>query len=391
MNDGQKAGDPNKISIIFSLLMAVVYFSLGIYILFNPEKFDSFPSIIRYCLAGLFIFYGIYRGGRNFFSKKNKENSDDQDKAGADNSSKLPLILVVSLLFNGCGQENPKTSDTPTSGEIRIACDENYQPVIDSEVHTFNSLYERAKVTADYVPEVEAFQRLLSDSARLIVASRKLNDEERAYFKRIPLTPREIEIATDGIALILHPSAKDSNFSMDQLRDIFSGKVMRWGSDENSGDSIRIVFDNKSSGTARYILENLTYDKKLGPNSFGLKTNPEVIDYVSTHPGTLGVIGVNWISDGDDPSSLAFLKKIKVAGIASEDPMDPEFYQPFQAYLATKKYPLRRTVYIIMREPRTGLGTGFASFVAGDKGQRIILKSGLLPALMPVRIVGFRN
>jgi phosphate transport system substrate-binding protein len=52
---------------------------------------------------------------------------------------------------------------------------------------------------------------------------------------------------------------------------------------------------------------------------------------------------------------------------------------------------LYRTVYIISREARAGLGSGFTAFVAGDKGQRIILKSGLVPATAPIRIVEINN
>ena len=57
------------------------------------------------------------------------------------------------------------------------------------------------------------------------------------------------------------------------------------------------------------------------------------------------------------------------------------------AYIALKQYPLIREVYMINREGRAGLGTGFVSFVAGDQGQRIIRLMGMLPATMPVRIV----
>jgi phosphate transport system substrate-binding protein len=65
--------------------------------------------------------------------------------------------------------------------------------------------------------------------------------------------------------------------------------------------------------------------------------------------------------------------------------------KPYQAYIALKQYPLWRTVQITLREPRVGLGTGFASFVASDKGQRIVLKSGLVPATAPVRIIELTN
>ncbi len=103
----------------------------------------------------------------------------------------------------------------------------------------------------------------------------------------------------------------------------------------------------------------------------------------------MGVIGVNWISDSDDSTAGAFLKKVNVVALSMPDTSknELEFNKPFQAYIALKKYPLLRDVVIISREGRNGLGTGFASFVAGDKGQRMIRLQGLLPATMPVRII----
>jgi phosphate transport system substrate-binding protein len=84
---------------------------------------------------------------------------------------------------------------------------------------------------------------------------------------------------------------------------------------------------------------------------------------------------------------------------ARPNPKPSDFVQPYQVYLAEKtpqqlaeypdlqNYPLRRNLYIINREARAGLGTGFASFVAGKNGQLIFQKSGLLPAQMQARIV----
>lgn len=66
-------------------------------------------------------------------------------------------------------------------------------------------------------------------------------------------------------------------------------------------------------------------------------------------------------------------------------------YKPFQAYIALGNYPMRRRIYLILSEPRNGLASGFTSFVTSDWGQRIILKSGILPATQPVRLVNVRD
>jgi len=94
---------------------------------------------------------------------------------------------------------------------------------------------------------------------------------------------------------------------------------------------------------------------------------------------------VSWISDTDDTLSIGFLDKIKVMAISKFGDATP--YKPYQAYIKTKDYPFCRDVYMISRISGGGLGIGFVSFVAGEKGQRIILKSGLVPAIAPTRLI----
>lgn len=306
------------------------------------------------------------------------------------------LYLLFILIVAGCSNPNASQyTDTPTSGEISISVDETIMPLIDSEISTFHGLYKYANITSRYTTEAQAFYDLLTDSARLIVTTRILQDDEKKVFEKIKIIPRITKIAVDAIALIINCENTDTTVTYKQLNELLSGKITHW--DEINSNSklseINIVFDNKNSSTARYIKEKFNNNVSLPQNCFAVNTNPEVIEYVSKNKNAIGVIGVNWISDGDDPKSLGFLKKINVMGIALPDTMNAaeNYYKPYQAYIAQNIYPLCRDIYIVSREARTGLGTGFAAFVASDKGQRIVLKSGLLPATMPVRIVNFRD
>lgn len=66
---------------------------------------------------------------------------------------------------------------------------------------------------------------------------------------------------------------------------------------------------------------------------------------------------------------------------------DSAHFKPYQAYLALKYYPLSRRITMLSREARSGLASGFMAFVASERGQRIVLKAGLVPTTMPLRIV----
>ncbi len=305
------------------------------------------------------------------------------------------LFMIFNLLLVGCNNDiNEKGADTATYGTIKIASDESFQPIVDAELDVFRAFYKYATINITYKPEDGAFAELLKDSVRLIFASRQLNDYEKAIFEKAKIIPRINKVAVDGVALIVHNSNPDSLLNMVQLKSIFRGSVLNWkamSKSNNSGD-IQIVFDNGSSSNLQYIVDKFGCDSKARKRFYSANGNKEVVEYVRNNKGAIGVIGVNWISDGDDSTSKYFTNTIKVVAIAEkENAKKSEYYQPYQAYMAQNWYPLCRDLYIISREARVGLGTGFAAFVLSERGQRIVLKSGLVPANAPLRIIQVKN
>lgn len=301
--------------------------------------------------------------------------------------------LLGCLLITACNRAGT-IEDTPTSGNLKISVDESFAPIIDSHVYTFQKLYKYAKVHASYKPEGEVVKDLLTDSSRVIIISRQLTPNEKQYFESVKIIPRQTKVAVDGVALIVHPSNPDTLLTLAQLKEIFTGRVTSWKklNPESNLSDLTIVFDNNNSSTSRYIVDSVNQKQPLPPNTFAAKSNPALVDYVAKNPNAIGVLGVNWISDFDDSTAIGFLRKIKVVAVSSKNnPKIDEYYQPFQGYLAQGTYPLRRELYVISREARAGLGTGFAAFMASDKGQRIFLKSGLLPATMPIRLVSVKE
>ncbi len=303
---------------------------------------------------------------------------------------KLRITAWLFLFFLSACKQGSNPTDTPTSGHIMISVDETFYPVLDAEIAVFHSLYKYAVINPTYVSEAQAVKDLLTDSSRLIVLSRELNAEELKYFEGLKLFPRTVKIATDAIALVTHPENKDTALTIEQLELLFTGKAGNWNLLDSLNESmeLRVVFDNTNSSTARFIKEK--FKTELPAYCFAANNNTEVVNYVAEHKNAIGVIGVNWISDSDDSTSIDFMKKTNVLRIIS-DSSDMRGKQPYQAYIAQGAYPLTRDIYMITREARSGLANGLMAFVASDKGQRIILKSGLVPATMPVRIVGFGN
>ena len=305
--------------------------------------------------------------------------------------NKVIIILGVCLSgIWGCNSQPGQTyTDTPTYGEISIVSDETLLPVCDYEIQVFQGLYTYAKIKPIYLPEREAFKLLLSDSVRFILSTRKLLKAEEDFFASKNFYPRQREIAKDALAIIVNPDNKDTIISVETIKDILTGKIKQWKevNKKSKLQNIQVVFDNQKSSTVRYVVDTITKGVPLTTGLSAMDYNKDVINYVAKNNNAIGIIGVNWVSDRTDSTNLSFLKKIRVAWISKEKIATyKNSYKPFQAYVALKQYPLTRSIYAITTEPRQGLASGFAAFLASQRGQLIILKSGILPATQPVNI-----
>lgn len=305
----------------------------------------------------------------------------------------IMLATVVLILVSCNSRRTPAVKETPTSGSTRIIADESFQPFVSAELSTFMSIYSDAHIATVYKPEKDLMADFLNDSVKVIVSAWEPSDEQKKLLLDVQTVVRTTVVAHDALALVLNRSNRDSLLTYQNVEDIFKGKITNWkqiNSASRSGD-ISIVFDNDRSANVRYFRERFNLPEQLASNFYAVNTNAEVIDYVSRSPGALGIISVNWISDRDDSLSRSFIDRIKVAAITQQYLNQTLYYMPLQGSIYDKTYPFVREVKMVSRESFYGLGSGFISFVAGEQGQRIILKSGLVPATMPVRIIQVKN
>jgi phosphate transport system substrate-binding protein len=308
----------------------------------------------------------------------------------------LLILMLVSVLpiTSSCRNEGPKTLDeTPTRGNIKITVDESFQPLLDTEIFTFTHLYTSANVTPQYKPEFDVIEDYMNDSVKVIVTSKKLTDSQVQYLRESQVIARTTTFAWDALALVTNKSNHDTLINYDVIKDIFQGRIKRWNEiDPKSklGD-IQVIFDNTRSGNIRYFKEQFEIKDNLPGNFYAVNSNPEVIEFVSRNPDAMGIVSVNWISDKDDSLSMSFVKKINVLAISQPYLNDGSYYRPYQGSIYDKSYPFVREIYLISRETFAGLGSGFINWACAEQGQRIVLKSGLVPATMPIRLVQIKH
>lgn len=290
--------------------------------------------------------------------------------------SKLPLFILslVVLLVFACNQISDKNAEeTILKGKVAVFVDETLTPIIEDQVDVFENEYE-AKVKLISKSETETVNSLYKEKAAIAILSRNLTPEELSIFKQRKIIPKITVFATDAIAFIANKNNKDTLIALKDVVDFIQGKAVR---------SIKgLVFDDLNSSTVRFMSDLAKIKSVPDKGVFSFKSNNEVIKYVSENDGMIGVIGVNWLTQ-PLPSMQKYVDN--VTSLAVKGFKHDGYYKPSQNNIAEGKYPLARDLYIINCQGYSGLGMGFASFVAGDVGQRIVLKSGLLPVRIPTR------
>jgi phosphate transport system substrate-binding protein len=296
----------------------------------------------------------------------------------------LVMLGVCSGLMVSCKNKakNEKGSEDILTGKLPVLVDQTLLPIIQESADVFESSYPNSNLELIARPEIRAINALLADSAYVVVLTRKLTEVEDSYFKKRGIQPKIFQMATDAVVLINNRNSADTIMPQKSVKSLLQGNL--------AGQ--RLIFDNANSSTLRYLKDYFKLNKIDANAVSAMKDSEDVMKYVSENANAVGVIGYNWYLKAVEKNSN-LLDKIRTLSIesVSKEGEKVHFYKPSQSTIADNLYPFTRPVYIMNYQPNMGLGLGFSAFLTGDRGQRIVLKAGLVPATMPGREIIIRD
>lgn len=290
----------------------------------------------------------------------------------------LYIFLILALVACKRKNKTEAVKETRTSGTLKMLVDESVGPIVQDQIDIFSLDYPQAKFETTVKPEEKLLPAFLNDSVRVIVLPRLLSKAEEKYYNQRNIRINTSRFAVDGIALITNKGNIDSTINVKDVIDILQGKK----SDK------KLVFDNAYSSTFQYFKELANISQFPATGVYSKNSSKEVIKLIAEDKDFIGILGVNWIT-GKDTVMSEYLSQIKVLGVKNLKGKvgDDQFYKPTQDNLINGVYPFLRNINIIDCEGRGGLGTGFAIWLRSQRGQLIVLKSGLGPhKLMPRQI-----
>lgn len=206
---------------------------------------------------------------------------------------------------------------------------------------------------------------LLEGTTDIAQASRKIKFSEKQKLQESGKTAKEVIVAYDALAVVVHPSNKVTNLTREQLEGIFTGKLTNWK--ELGGEDLKIVpyARETSSGTYEFFKESVLKNKNYKNGIMSMPATGAIIQSVSQTKGAIGYVG------------LAYLNKdVKAVHISYDG--GKTYTEPSVANAKNKTYPVVRPLYYYYEAKSEGKVKPFINYVLSPEGQKIVSEVGFI-------------
>lgn len=216
------------------------------------------------------------------------------------------------------------------------------------------------------------FSSLISGTCDVAMASRSIKDKEIVLAKAKGINPNEVKVALDGLAVVVNPNNPVSKLTLDQLANIFTGRVSNWKEVGGKDEKIVILSREVNSGTHVYFKEHVlrkndpNSKEEFAPTALMLSSSQAIADEVAGNSAAIGYYGMGYISKKQKPLNLAKDEK-------------SEYEMPTIENVINGKYPISRPLFLYTNGIPGGLVKKFVNFTLSKEGQDIVLATDFVP------------
>jgi len=201
---------------------------------------------------------------------------------------------------------------------------------------------------------------LIDGTCDIANSSRSMKKEEIEKAKGRGVNPVEHIIAKDALCIVVHPSNLITDLTVEQVRDIYAGKINNWKEVGGRDMKIVVVSRDSSSGTYEAFGELVLKGEKLRSDALLLASNQAVAQAVAQTEGAIGYIGLGYLSSK--------VKALKIEGVI-----------PSKESVIKGNYKLSRPLFMYTNGEPKGLVKSFIDFVLSPDGQKIVEEQGFVP------------
>jgi len=289
----------------------------------------------------------------------------------------LIIFLLASFFITSCGP----TSSAETASNSQAAYIENKgsDTIVNLALawaEKYQSEHPDIRISVTGGGSGTGLASLINKTVDIANASRKIKTEELDQAKANGVDPVEHVIARDAIAVIVNPENPVNELTLQQISDVYSGKINNWK--ELGGDDRPIVRLSRetNSGTHVYFLETvLRLGSKTDKTLFSMDTlllpsSEGIIAEIRQNPNAIGYDGLGYVP-----------KDLKMIAIAKEP--GGAYVLPSIATVNDKTYAIARDLYMYTNGQPTGAVKDYLDWIVAPEAQQIVAELGFVPALNP--------
>ena len=273
---------------------------------------------------------------------------------------KMAVVLSVMALAAGSASAWNWPWAAKSENKISLTGSTTVLPIAQKAAEEFMKINKGVEVSVKGGGSGVGIAAIIDGSADIGNASRAIKAKEIINAKSKGINPVGNEVAKDGIAMVVHKSNPIDAITLDQLRDIFSGRITNWSKIGGGSGKIVAVSRDTTSGTYEVFGELVLRGAKLRDDAIMTVSNREVAENVKNTEGAIGYLGLAFMSDE--------MKVLKVEGVLATE-----------ANVINGTYKVARPLYMYTNGEPSGLVKQFIDYVLSPEGQKIVKEVGYVP------------
>jgi phosphate transport system substrate-binding protein len=301
--------------------------------------------------------------------KTNTENS-----ASASNDTIAETTTTKAATLESANSENSVTTESFEGKTLVLSGSTTLLEVANAWAEDFMSEFG-GEITVNGGGSGVGIADLINGANDIGNSSRKIKDEEVQQAKTAGVDIREYEVLYDGIAIIVSKNIDVKELTINQLSDIYTGKVTNWSQVGGPDEDIVSVARDSASGTGEYFLERVvTLDKTVKDNDYSenclrLQSNADIVNQVSGNENCIGYIGLGYVKGAAGNTNIV--------GVIAEN--SDEAVVASVETVKDGTYLISRSLYMYANSKKISeLASAFIDFVLSDKGQQIGQDAGFV-------------
>lgn len=292
------------------------------------------------------------------------------------------ILLAIVLAITGCAQQSPTPTPSPgipaLTGTIKIIGSNTVTPLSSIWAEEFMKKNPKVNIAVSGPGSGAGIAALIDGTTDICQSSRAIKQSEIDQAKTKGVNPFEIQVASDGLSVIVNPANPVKELTITQLSAIYTNQVTNWKEIGGNDTPIVAIARDTNSGTHVFFKEHVVWMEGLPTKNTKLEYGTKVLFLPSTESGVTEVAknpnaifypGLGYV---DDTVKLVGIKK------AASDPA----VLPSEKTVLDSTYPISRPLLFYTNGAPSGIIKAFIDYALSPEGQQKVTEAGYIPVKM---------